>query len=145
MSNSNIAEIGKKFSSEYQPENAGRKKNYFNYLKEDNMLSQNDLDNIVNHISLLPIEEVDRLLMLIKTQRNAEEVRKMPLLYYKILEGMMKAKTNDILQFMKMSGKASDKHEITGKDGRELFPTKIIINGIEPTNTEEITPDIPNG
>jgi hypothetical protein len=109
------------FSKENQPERNGRPKNYFNYLKEDNMLSQNDLDNIVNHISLLPIEEVDRLLMLIKTQRNAEEVRKMPLLYYKILEGMMKAKTNDILAFMKMSGKASEKHEISTPEGIEII------------------------
>lgn len=100
------------FTSTNQPANPGRKRNLFNYLKEDYSLSQNDLDNIVNHISTLPLEEVDRLLALIKTQRNAEEVRKMPLLYFKILEGMVKAKTNDILQFMKMSGKASEKHEI---------------------------------
>jgi hypothetical protein len=112
---------GKKFSSDYQPENPGRPKNYFTYLKSDNMLSQNDLDNIVNHISNLSIEEVDRLLTLIKTQRNAEEVRKMPLLYYKILEGMMKAKTNDILAFMKMSGKASEKHEISSPEGIEII------------------------
>lgn len=136
MSNPNIAEIGKKFSSDYQPEKTGRKRNIFNYLKEDYELSQNDLDNIVNHICTLPLEEVDRLLNLIKEQRNCEEIRKMPLLYFKILEGMMKAKTNDILAFMKMSGKASEKHEITGKDGQDLFPTKIIINGIEPTNTK---------
>jgi hypothetical protein len=125
--NPEIAKYGEatQFSKDRQPDNAGRKKNYFNYLKEDNMLSQNDLDNIVNHISLLPIEEVDRLLNLIKTQRNAEEVRKMPLLYYKILEGMMKAKTNDILAFMKMSGKAAERHQLTGKDGE---PLDIVMN-----------------
>jgi hypothetical protein len=126
MSNPNISQYGiaTQFTSQNQPEdkgNPGRKRNLFNYLKEDYSLSQNDLDNIVNHISTLPLEEVDRLLALIKTQRNAEEVRKMPLLYYKILEGMVKAKTNDILQFMKMSGKASEKHELTGKDGEDLF------------------------
>ena|SRR4030042_3049368 len=132
--NPDIAIYGKdtQFSKDRQPENAGRKKNYFNYLKEDNMLSQNDLDNIVNHISNLPLEEVERLLDLIKNNKNAEEVRKMPLLYYKVLEGMMKAKTNDILAFMKMSGKASEKHEISGKDGQ---PLDMIINiiGVEPS------------
>jgi hypothetical protein len=107
-----IAGQNTQFSKENQPANPGRKRNLFNYLKEDYELSQNDLDNIVNHICTLPLEEVDRLLDLIKTNKNAEEVRKMPLLYYKILEGMMKAKTNDILQFMKMSGKAAERHEI---------------------------------
>jgi hypothetical protein len=138
MSNPNIAEIGKKFSSDYQPEKTGRKRNLFNYLKEDYELSQNDLDNVVNHVCTLPLEEVDRLLSLIKNNRNAEEVRKMPLLYYKILEGMVKAKTNDILQFMKMSGKASEKHEITGKDGKDL-PITIIIKDAEPTGNTSNT------
>jgi hypothetical protein len=118
MGNPNIAEIGKRFSSEYQPENAGqgagRKKNYFNYLKEDHHLSQNDLDNIVNHVSNLSLSEIDRLLNLVKNDRKNPEVQQMPLLYFKILEGMVKAKTNDILAFMKMSGKASEKHEIIG-------------------------------
>lgn len=130
MSNPNIAEIGKKFSSEYQPENSGRKRNLFNYLKEDYSLSQSDLDNIVNHISTLPLEEVDRLLALIKNNRNAEEVRKMPLLYFKVLEGMVKAKTNDILAFMKMSGKAADNHRMVDKDNNDL-PINININGIK--------------
>jgi hypothetical protein len=125
MSNPNISQYGvaTQFTSSNQPEdkgNPGRKRNLFNYLKEDYSLSQNDLDNIVNHISTLPLEEVDRLLALIKTQRTAEEVRKMPLLYFKVLEGMVKAKTNDILQFMKMSGKASEKHEISSPEGIEI-------------------------
>ena len=112
--NPNITEIGKKFTSEYQPENAGRKKNFFNYLKEEHNLSQSDLDNIVNHISCMPLSEVDRLLDLIKNNRNSQEVQNMPLLYFKVLEGMVKAKTNDILQYMKMTGKATEKHEVNG-------------------------------
>ena len=99
-------------------------------MKEDYSLSQSDLDNIVNHISTLPLEEVDRLLALIKNNRNAEEVRKMPLLYFKVLEGMVKAKTNDILAFMKMSGKAADNHRMVDKDNNDL-PINININGIK--------------
>jgi hypothetical protein len=135
--NPHLAEVSKatQFTSENQPENSGRRKNYFDYLKDDNVLSQNDLDNIVNHISKLPLSEIDRLIDLIKNNRKNSEVQNMPLLYFKILEGMTKAKTTDILQFMRMSGKASEKHEVTGKDGQELIPRKLIYQSVRSNNT----------
>jgi len=37
-----------------------------------------------------------------------------------------------------------DNIEITGDEKKELYPTKIIINGIKSSDTGQITPDIPN-
>jgi hypothetical protein len=144
--NDKIAEAGKltQFSATNQPENAGRKRNFFNYLKDENNLSQSDLDNIVNHISCLPMEEVNRLLDLIKGKSNAEEIRRMPLLYFKVLEGMVKAKTNDILAYMRMSGKAAESHRIVDNNNNDL-PISIIIKDAERTDnrsTPEVKTDI---
>ena len=112
--------IATQFSSTNQPKNSGRKKNFFTYLKEEYDLSQSDLTNCINHISQMPMVKVLELIDKVKNKEKVSEILEMPLIYYKIFEGMAKGKTQDILTYMKMSGKAADKIGLDD-DTKDLF------------------------
>lgn len=110
---------GKKFSSEYQPENPGRKKNYFNYLKEEYSLSQSDLNSIIDYLSLYPFEKYDELVK--KVKDKDESLHGMPKILADFILAYDKAKIDDILKMLKASGKATDKAEVTVPEGIRII------------------------
>ena len=114
MSNPNITEVSKgtQFSATNQPENAGRKKNVLTYLKEDFNLSQSDIDNIINYISMMSISEYKDLIDKIKN--NDESIKSMPVIMLKFVEAYGKAKINDVITILRASGKATEKRDVSG-------------------------------
>jgi hypothetical protein len=102
------------------PEGAGRKKNVFNYLKEEYELSQSDLNSIIDYISLYPFERYDELIDKIK--KKDESIHGMPKIMAELILSYDKAKIDDIIKILKASGKATDKQEIKIPEGiRVIF------------------------
>lgn len=120
MTNPNFdPNIGKKFTSDYQPENAGRKKNLFSWLKEEYSLSQSDVNNIIDYLSLYPFEKYDELVK--KVKDKDESLHGMPKILADFILAYDKAKLDDIIKILKASGKASDKTELTTPEGIEII------------------------
>jgi chorismate mutase len=128
--NPNIAEYGKKtqFSKDHQPKTQGRKKKVFNWIKEEYDLGQSDLENIINYISMMTQDEFASFAEKIKNRD--ESVKDMPMIVLKIMQAYGKANVDDIIKLMRATGKATEKREITGKDGQDL-PINIIVKGVE--------------
>ena len=112
MSNPNLPEVSKatQFTSENQPANNGRKKNLFNYLKEDYHLSQSDLENIINNIASMSLEQYKELQ--IKIKNRDESIKDMPVIYIKLFDAFSKAKIDDILKLMRATGKGIEKQQV---------------------------------
>ena len=114
-------DIGKntQFSSTNQPEKQGRKKKIFSWLKSKYELDQSDLENIINYISMLSKKEFEELAGKIKN--NKGDYGDTPMIVVKIMQAYAKANVDDIIKLMRATGKATEKHEVTGKDGSDLF------------------------
>ena len=61
MNNPELPNIGKKFSSDYQPENAGRKKNRFKQIQNDFELSIDDMRQVITDLLSMSPEEIKAL------------------------------------------------------------------------------------
>jgi hypothetical protein len=119
--NPQISEHGKntRFSKDNQPSKQGRKKKVFNWIKEEYDLGQSDLENIIHYISLMTQEEFNSFVDKIK--KRDESVKDMPMIVLKIMQAYSKANVDDIIKLMRVTGKATERHELTGKDGSPLF------------------------
>lgn len=98
------------FTSENQPAGAGRKKNIFKYLKADFNLSQDDLRNIIDYISLMPQSKFKEIIRDIKDEDP--KVSGMPMVVYKLMQAYAVAKLDDLIKLMRASGKAAEQHDV---------------------------------
>lgn len=115
----NVIGKGNRFTSENQPEHNGRKKNLFNWLKEDYQLSQSDVNNIIDYISMMSQVDFENMLKKIKDKQS--DVMNMPVILVKFFEAYDKAKLDDVIKILKASGKATDKTEVSAPDGIEII------------------------
>lgn len=134
-------EIGKltQFTSENQPENAGRKKNRFKETQKDYDLSLDDMRQMMMDLLSMKPQELKELLT------NEDE----PIFKHVIAKAIIKSGEQGNwtqVNYMadRLFGKATEKHELTGKDGVDL-PISIIIKDAETTDnrsTSEVKADI---
>lgn len=137
--NPNITEIGKKFTSEYQPENAGRKKNIFKEIQKDFDLSIDDTRQVIKDVLSMSIDDIVKL----KDDKSEPAYR---LAIASAVLGCIKSGNWTQINYMfdRLFGKATESHRFTDKNDNDL-PVQIIIKdaeGIDIRSTSETQANI---
>lgn len=127
MGNPNIKKSGEKtrFSSSNQPATRGRKKNKFNYLKDQYELSSSDVNNIIVYLSSLTLSELRDI-------AQNEKTSSIIIAYASaILSSIKNGELNNIEMMLNRSiGKPSENVNL-----KSDLPIKINVIGIKPSDS----------
>lgn len=115
--------IGKKFSSTYQPQNRGRKKSKFRLFMEaleekgENLSMEDYQKTITRLLTLTPAE--------LKEVANNKDAPLVLVIIASAISGDIESKSMGNIEKMadRAFGKALAKTEVTGKDGSALIPS----------------------
>jgi hypothetical protein len=125
MSNPEIANIGKKFTSEYQPNNTGRRKNRFKQTQNDFELSIEDMRQVITDMLSMSPEEIKAL------KDNKEEPAYRLVIASAIFNCIKTGNWSQVnYMFDRLFGKAKENIDLTS--GNEKLAVNININGIKP-------------
>lgn len=87
--NENISKIGKKFTSEYQPPNRGRKKSIYTKLAKSN-LSKKDIINVFKLILEQHPKQLKKDYDKVRNMDILKETNDKPMIYYNIVAALFK-------------------------------------------------------
>ena len=135
----NLIGKGNRFSKDNQPENAGRKKNRFKQIQNDFELSIDDMRQVIKDLLSMSPEEIKAL------KDNKEEPAYRLVIASAIFNCIKTGNWTQVnYMFDRLFGRATEKHELTGKDGSNLPPTIIIQDASTTDNksTSKIKTDI---
>ena len=115
MNNPDLGKVGKHFSSEYQPENTGRKKNRFKQIQNDFELSLDDMKQVINDIlSMTDIERQDVI------DSDTEPGYRKAIA--SAVKGCIKSSNWTQINYMfdRLFGKAVEAHRLVNKDNEDI-------------------------
>lgn len=118
--NPNIRNLGKRFSSEYQPDPAKRKPSVFSHLK--GFMTENDIRRLFAHVSMLTREELDAFYHDPKTPAIATAYVKA------VLAEMEDGKVQTYERILdRLFGRPAQRTELTGRDGSPVVAGGLVI------------------